>query len=57
MNKMNILSFDPGDVWFITHKLSISGLREFQSENTEDGMLNSDLVWKYNDFPNCRTVR
>ena len=43
--------------WFITHEISNSGLREFSSFRAERGHLVTSQGWKYNKYPNCKTVR
>ena len=42
--------------WFITRKISNSGLREFSTVR-KDEQLVSDLEWQYNRYPDCETVR
>ena len=43
--------------WFITHEISNAGLREFSSFRAERGHLVTSQGWKYNKYPNCKTVR
>ena len=40
----------------ITREISNSGLREFRSVRKHGQMIDDDLDWKYNRFPNCRTI-
>ena len=46
-----------GYSWFITHEISNSGLREFSTIMAERGHLVTSQSWKYNKYPNCRTIR
>ena len=66
---MSLIFFNEAKTWFITHEISNSGLREFQSGNiteggqfsiinmTEEGLLSIENDWQYNRYPDCMTVR